>query len=389
MFDKQARRVIEAPTENSKILLKGATGCGKSTILLERYKYMVENLHIPSEKILILLLNRGQSLHWREKTMLEASGSIWRTSYYGFIQGEIKTYYPLLLKNCQGIMNKAIRPVFLTFESAQYLVAKAIEGRREKSGVFAEVTSYTDKIAIDLTSNLVKAATSDIPYEQIGDRLFNALENKESNKKLVFAEADRVIEAYRKKCIELGIFDFGMAVDLYNNCILPDEVYKNQLSKRVEHLLVDNVEECVPTEVDFIETMLPKVKTCLLGYNHEGGYGQAFGSNHLYMKQRLEGLCTVIDLEQSHTCNNTLTEFSEMLFDNIENSNNQKTQGTIKILRIPPVDLRSEMLERISDKVVSLIEVEGYQPSDIVILSTYADPVTEFVIARNLEKQGR
>jgi len=50
--------------------------------------------------------------------------------------------------------------------------------------------------------------------------------------------------------MELGIFDFGMAVELYNKCLLPDETYQNQLFRRIEHLIVDNIEECVPSEVD-------------------------------------------------------------------------------------------------------------------------------------------
>ena len=72
---------------------------------------MVSELKIPSEKILILLLNRTQSLEWRTKTVLEHSGAILRTSYYGFIQEEIKTYYPLLLKNCHEIKNKNVETV--------------------------------------------------------------------------------------------------------------------------------------------------------------------------------------------------------------------------------------------------------------------------------------
>jgi len=95
IFDDEARKVIEMPSHDSKIILKGPTGSGKSTILLERYKYMVDKLKIPSEKILILLLNRTQSLEWRTKTVLEGSGAVLRTSYYGFIQNEIKTFFQL------------------------------------------------------------------------------------------------------------------------------------------------------------------------------------------------------------------------------------------------------------------------------------------------------
>lgn len=375
-------------SQNSKFILKGPTGSGKSTILLERYRYMVDKLKIPSEKILILLLNRTQSLEWRTKTVLEGSGAVLRTSYYGFIQSEIKTYYPIIANKCSEIVNKDIKPVFLTFEAAQFLVATVIEWRRQNQGAFAGVTSYTDRLAIDITGNLVKAAISDIPYNKIGDRLYNALENKDDLRKQIFKEADDIVAAYRKKCLELGIFDFGMAVDLYNNYLLTDKFYRDNLSSRIEHLIVDNIEECVPTQVDFINFLLPNLKTCLLAYNHEGGYGEAFGSNHKYVKSVLIDKIDKIEMNKSYTCQDYMAEFSDMLYDNIENMKNNKCNPEPYIERVPPFELRSEMLENIAERIVHLISKDGYNPSDIVVISSYADPVTEFVIARILERYG-
>lgn len=376
------------PSHNSKYILRGPTGSGKSTILLERYRYMVDELKVPSEKILILLLNRTQSLEWRTKTVLEGSGAVLRTSYYGFIQSEIKTYYPIIANKCKEIVNKDIKPVFLTFEAAQFLVATVIEWRRQHEGAFAGVTSYTDRLAIDLTGNLVKAAISDIPYNKIGDRLYNALENKDDLRKQIYREADDILAAYRKKCLELGIFDFGMAVDLYNNYLLKDKLYRDKLSLRIEHLIVDNIEECVPTEADFIDFLVPNLKTCLLAYNHEGGFGEAFGSNHKYVKSVLLDKMDKIERGKSYTCQDFMVEFSDMLFDNIENLKSNKCNVGPHIERIAPFELRSEMLENVAERIVHLISKEGYNPSDIVVISSYADPVTEFVIARILERHG-
>lgn len=382
-----AENIIAAPL-NKKLILKGPTGSGKSTILLERYKYMVDKLLIPSERILILLLNRTQSLEWRTRTLLEGSGAVLRTSYYGFIQGEIKTYYPIIIKNCSEIVNKNVKPIFLTFEAAQFLVSIVLEWRRQNKGVFSGVTSFTDRLAIDMTSNLVKAAISDIPYNEIGNRLYSALEKKDDVKKQVYSEADDIIKDYRKRCMELGIFDFGMAVELYNNCLLTDSTYRDQLFGRIDHLIVDNIEECVPTEVDFINFMIPGLKTCLLGYNHEGGYGEAFGSNHEYVRHQLLGKIDTIELNKSFTCKDFMYEFSDMLFENIENAAAHKYKERPEIERVPSFELRSEMLEKAGEKILNLIEDEGYSPSDIVVISNYADPVSEFVIARSLERYG-
>ncbi|NMB33230.1 MAG: hypothetical protein GX992_03180 [Clostridium sp.] len=349
---------------------------------------MVDELMIPSEKILILLLNRTQSLEWRTQTVLAGSGAILRTSYYGFIQGEIKTYYPIILRNCNEIIKKNIKPIFLTFEAAQFLVSMVLEWRRQNKGAFFGVASLSDRLAIDMTSNLVRAAISDIPHSQIGGRLYSSLENKEEASKDIFKDADDILDAYRKRCMELGIFDFGMSVELYNRYLVTDNVYRRQLLNRVEHLIVDNIEECVPTEVDFIKAMLPNLKTCLLAYNPEGGYGEAFGSNHEYTKQQLLGELDSIKISGSFTCKDYIYEFSDMLFDAIDGRITGKYGARPQIERTAPFELRSDMLEKAGERVLSLIENEGYHPSDIVVISNYADPVSEFVIARCLEEQG-
>ncbi len=395
IFDKGVMDVVvNAPIKESKIILKGPTGSGKSTILLERYKHMVEKLGVPSEKILILLLNRAQSLNWRSKTVLSSSGAIWRTSYYGFIQAELKTYYPIILKHCNQIKNRRLRPIFLTFESAQFLVSKVIKQKREKLGMFSGVVSYNDRIAIDLTSNIVKAATSDIPFDEIGKRLYNSLELKDENKKAIYDEADSVLVDYRKRCFELGVFDFGMAVDLYNNYLLRDETYKKKLFDRVQHVIVDNIEECVPTEIDFIEFLRPNVTSLLLSYNNEGGYGEVFGSNHEYVKQKILNGYKIINTQKTLTSKDYMTEFSDMLYGSIiENYSNKdinfkSLENEKKIERNSPSELRSDMLDRVGGRICKLILEEGYKPSDITVISTYADPVTEFVLDRILENKG-
>lgn len=380
-------KIKKAPSDDSKILLKGPTGSGKSTLLLERYNYLIEEEKVPSEKILILLLNRSQSLEWRTKTLLNLSGNIWRTSFYGFVQGEINLFYPILLKNCKAIKRKNVHPVFLTFELAQFLLSKVIEHKRKADGLFTGVTSYTDRISIVLAANLVKAATSDIPYSEIGERLYNSLEIKDEIKKQAFNEADQIISAYRKKCLELGVFDFGMSVDLYNNYLLKDNHYKEILFSRVQHLIVDNIEECVPVEIDFINLLLPNLKTCMLSYNDEGGYGEMFGSNHQYVKEKIAGKLDTVNLKGSKTCNDYMFEFSDMLFDNIKDGKKLRYKNQVSIERNASFELRSDMLDGVAQRVLDLIN-EGYKPSDIAIISTNADSVSEFVIARKLEKYG-
>jgi superfamily I DNA/RNA helicase len=385
MFKVELFNLIE---KNKKLILKGSTGTGKSTILFERYKYMVENLKIPSNNILILLLNRSQSLEWRKKTVLNKSAMIWRTSYYGFIQSEINNYYSLILKNCNLIDKKRIKPIFLTFESAQYIVSKVIEKRREREGLFSGVTSFSDRISIDLTANLVKAAISDINFDNIGNRLFSSLEKKDDEKKQIFRDSDNIIRAYRKKCLSIGVLDFGIAVELFNNCLLADKNYRSSLKKRIKHVIVDNIEECVPTEIDFLNTLLPNLDSCLVAYNNEGGYGSVFGGNRIYMEEKFLSKFKIANMEKNHIAGNNFERLADDLYDAVVNEKYKKNSNIKSLERIKPYELRSEMLENVGQKIIDLIDSKKYEPSDITVISTYADPVTEYVIERVISKHG-
>jgi hypothetical protein len=128
-----------------------------------------------------------------------------------------------------------------------------------------------------------------------------------------------------------------------------------------------------------------------MAYNHECGYGQVFGANHKYTAEKLISKCNVINMENSsYTSSNNLYEFSEMIFDNISTIGIAKSANKvsdINIEREPETELRSVMLENIGIKACDLIK-KGYKPSDITLISTFADPVTEYVIGRILENNG-
>lgn len=389
-FNKTAKNIIEDGSATSKLIVKGPAGCGKSSILRERYRFMVEQLHVPSRKILVLLRNGAQLRGWRNLASLSCSSSVWITSYYGFIQGEIKDYYPIILNHCNEIVNKTVKPVFLTFEAAQFLVSKVIEAQCAGKDAFCGATAYDARIAAELTASVTRAASSCNPYHESGSRLYRSLELKDEVKSQIFKDGDGILNAYRKKCMELGIFDFGMAVELYNNCLLKDRCYKGHLLNRISHLFVDNIEGCVPTETDFIELLLPDLASCLLSYSHEGTCGGMLEGNHAYVGQRLLERCKVVELKKTHTCSGFMNDFSGMLFDTIESHKEVKFAAKDKdwVESIPDIALRSEMLEKAGGKICELITGCRYRPSDIIVISTYADPVTEYIIGNILEKQG-
>lgn len=372
-----------------KKIICGATGVGKTTRLINTYKELVES-GVRSEEILVLLMNRSQSLSWREKSTFNVSGRIVRTSFFGFVQNEITTFYPIILKNVPEIKSKTVKPVFLTFESSQYLLSMLIESRRNSSDAFYAISDRDSKIAVDISSDFVKAVAASLSYKDIGSRLYSALEIQTDEKKTVFSEVDRVIEDYRKRCLECGVMDFAMAVDFYNTVLLKDEDYIKSLKKRFKYLIVDNLEEAVPMQADFVSMFLDIVDGALISYNKDGGYGSIFGGNKAYVENVVLKKCNVEEMKNMpYTCKKEMVEFSEMLFEGLTYKDNKVKLNAdgVSFIRVPETVLRSDMLEQVSDMVVKLLS-DGYSPKDIALVSTFADVVTEYVLESKLKKNS-
>jgi len=373
-----------------KSILCSGTGTGKTTKLINEYKRLIEEEGIRSEEILVLLMNRNQSLSWREKSILNISGRIIRTSFFGFVQEEVTTFYPLILKEVSEIKTKSVKPVFLTFESSQYLLSMLIENRRNLSEAFSGISDRDSKIAIDISSDFVKAAAASLSYKDIGGRLYSALEIQNEDKKNIFLEVDRIIESYRKRCLECGVMDFAMAIDFYNSILLKNEEYINSLKKRFKYLIVDNLEEAVPMQTDFISMFLDIVDGALISYNKDGGYGSIFGGNKSYVEEKILKKCEIYDMdEKPFTCKKEMVEFSSMLFDGIMNKDEKVKliPDGVNIIRMPENVLRSDMLEEVSSSVIDLLN-KGYKPGDIALVSTFADVVTEYVLESKLQKHN-
>ena len=49
--------------------------------------------------------------------------------------------------------------------------------------------------------------------------------------------------------------DFAIALDLYTNILLTDSTYLQILKSKIKYILVDNLEEAVPAQIDFLKKM--------------------------------------------------------------------------------------------------------------------------------------
>lgn len=364
-----------------RALIVGPVGSGKTTFLKQRYlDYIKEGWD--SSNILILVMNRSQSFIWRSEVDKKVPGGIVRTSFFGFVQQQLRKYWPLILELYPEIDEKTLEPTFLSFEASQYLMGECVDNRRREMNFFMDASIPSDRIAIELTATLSRAALAGIPYTQIGSRLKqgNRLDNLID--KGIYDEMDMVLREYVSICLEKGCLDYGLATILYCEGLLRDDDYVEALRGEYPILLVDNLEEMAPVAVNLVQILLGGVKGALLCFCTDGGYSRFYGADPVYALSKIEPHCTKVELFYSYTCSREMAKFADRFATSIINAGDHDDL----IPRVPDgldiewdidVPLRSQMIDELKRRVWFLIENKGILPEDIAIIAPFIDTVLE------------
>lgn len=375
--------IAEAPDKGIRYMIKGAAGAGKTALLQERCLYLAQKPETAGPSVLVLLADNAQLGCWNSALSEKISGKIRCCTFSAFIREELTVYYPLATAGCDEIVQKDIRPVFLPAEASLHLISKVIQARREKDGLFAALTYSNERIASILANNLKSAALEGIDAGEIGSRLYHALDRKDAEKERILKDMDEIGLAYRKRCLELGVLDSGMAVEIYRKYLLQDNDYRQSLFKRYRHLIIDDFQETSYAMLELTDLFLGGCGTAFLAYDPEFGSAELLRGNGKLIESRIQKACQVVELEKAGR-----SAFAQALYSAVIHGEVKDTDCRSPIERFPAVELRSEMLEQLAYKVCSLVKEDGYKPSDIVILSTYADIVSDLVIRNILSENG-
>lgn len=372
-------------------VLRGPSGPEKTALLLQRCRYLLENA-AAGEGMLILVPNRRRLLEWDRELRHVYSVEPRLCTFRGFVRQELEVFYPLAAKR-GGLSRTVVRPVFMDRNAAVNLIAKVVQSRREKDGSFASLSSTSEKIASDILGSLEAAAMAGIPYDQAFERLYSSLEIKNEDRRKIYRDAGEIARAYRNKCLALGVLDTAASIELYCGSLLKDESYRALLKKNIRYLAADDLQDWDEAQLAAAELLLPGLKGFVFGFDAEAACGPAdrLRRNRL-IEGRLLARCDAAEIGATYEA--VAEDFSGRLYDAIISGKTAREgkgpaeERHLVVERHPAVELRSEMLGLLGERVCELIEAEGVRPSDIAILSTYADIVTELVLAGILQGRG-
>lgn len=333
--------------------------------ILQNYIQIIKDNNFKSNDILIFTDNSVASLNYIRQIDINISEELKIRTYSQFVREEVTTYWPIILSSCKNIIKKDLVPTFISTNLKTYIFEKKIEEMRNKNSYFEDVTGTNRAIASNIMNNLDHAIYNEIDYKNIGEKVYNSKANKDNINNKSYIQMNEIIEEYMDEMISNSIIDNTISVYLYNNYLLKDKIYKDQLAKRYNYLFVDDLQNISASQVSLIEFFEEKEKQIYL-YLDNSKYFSSFIKN---------------DLKYIH--NKLLIQ--EENYSNI---------GIFDLINMPAKieldqsnQLYGEMIDNIALKIEKLVE-QGVSKKDIVIINPINTPVLDYEISNKLSSKN-
>lgn len=335
----------------------------------DRFLSFVDKELFKTSSVLFLVPNNSVRALYVDLIDLNFSEEINILTYNSFVIKELIKFWPLVVKYISDISFR-VKPTFISSSLSDYILNEIVNDKRIKEDFFSDITASNRNIAKGISFNINKGCQSLIDLRDIGNRIYYSKKNQDKVDRYSYTQMQDVIDEYLDLLLKNSAIDNSIAIYLYNEFLLEDDAYLTSLKKRFKYLIVDSLESCSASAVDFIDVLIGSVKESYMYINYTRDFASFNNVDMKYIKDKLFNKCDVIQQGKVNDANL---------------SNLIKLNKDIELFQSS--QLYSQMLVEVSDKVVNLIK-EGYNPSDIAIISPMIDTINMNEIKNILEKNN-
>ncbi|WP_407641908.1 recombinase family protein [Calothrix rhizosoleniae] len=386
----------------------GSSRSGKTTRLVEQFAMWMEaenpilpalytkknkhnsGIHIPNNLhinqtlsgFLVLAANNENRRQLSDKIMTSTHGKypVRCQTPLGFFQDEVILFWPLLINLLQL---KAQFPVRLRPETEQELATKLWREqldeetlRRAGMGEYRLVRRILDLLQL--------AASAGVMSEDITTILTSALLPEINSTNLEPEFLGSLLLDWRNWCLEQGFLTYGIVTELYSQYLVTNTQYQQQLYKRYQGILADDVQDYPAVARHLFELLLESGAVGGFSYNPDGIVRWGLGADPNYM----EGLAVRCQGE-------TLTGFSRSsLADMLAAPMVELVTEPMTLVQLPQtVQLiqttsRAQLLRQTAETIAQAIHRGQVQPQEVAIIAPGLDAIARYTLVEILNKQG-
>ncbi|SFU39508.1 DNA helicase-2 / ATP-dependent DNA helicase PcrA [Clostridium sp. DSM 8431] len=337
-LDSYQMKAVKALDKN--ILVVAAPGSGKTTVIVNRIKYLVDDLKVKNGNIIVLTFTKSAALNMKYRYEKAFKKEV--SPFFGTFHG---LFYKILSR--EGFKIEIIQG---------YTVQKIIEGVLKK---------YSD----DVSEDKVKEAINNISLFKTSRQSFN--EFTPSFSKDIFKECYEQYTAYKN---ENGLWDFDdlaiKTLELFNENERLREGYKGLF----KYILVDEFQDCDELQIDFLRLMNQSSENYLFAVGDEDQCIYSFrGSKPEYMVifDKIYECGKKYYLSKNYRSNKNIIEASKKVIsynksrNNKEIFSNKETDGVIDCVACQDENAQGEEIVK---RIKALEESGKYNYKDNIVL---------------------
>jgi len=379
---------LAQPFDHS-IFLHGPAGCGKTTVGVQRVLQWI-NAGIPAEEILVLVPQRSLAIPYYEALRspeLPPGGVTDILTLGGLGQRMISLFWPIVAEEA-GFQNPDQAPSFLTLETAQYIMNRIVQPFIDED-FFLSVSLDPNRLLSQIIDNLNKAASIGINHQHVGELLSAAWIGDQADQVRIYETAQRCANQFREYCYQENLLDFSLQLELFTRHLWQTSYCHEYLQRQYRYLVYDNLEEDVPVVHDVMLEWLPDFEGALCISDDHAGYRLFLGAD-ARSSYRLKDACqTILSFSHSFVTSPILEEFASVLDASIHQPQKETLSEELhQAFNIEPTRFHPEMIQKVTKKICQLIENNGAQPDEIVVLSPFLSDSLRFALNRELSQAG-
>lgn len=386
----------------NKLYLSGAFGAGKTTLAIDRIRWLLSRERVRGDDILVIVPQRTladpyyQALYVGE---LPSGPPVRVTTFASLAQQSVELYWPLLATTA-GFAEPGREPNFLNLETSQFhmapLVDAAIAGDE-----FGALRIDPNRVVSQVLDNLNKAALLGLGIDAIYRRLELAIPSGEQHMARINAlrAAERISHAFRALCYRETLLDFSLQILLFNEQVLLNPWSRTHLFRSHRHLIMDNAEEDTPSAQRLMLEWLPWLDSALIIVDEDAGYRTFLGADPEGTIDLAAACGERYRLAASHVMPPPMAALSTQVTRAVhgwkapaedgQDASRSRKHAPAETLVIPePFRFYPQMIQWTADAIRRLVVQDGVPASEIAVMSPFVSDALRFSLQTALEARG-
>ena len=344
---------IAAKHVNGPMLVLAGPGSGKTHLLVERIRMMIEDENIMPEHILVITFSK------------KAAGQM-QARFYRRVEGK---NYPVTFGTFHAVFYKILREYdpdiqnLITEEQQERFVRSAIKNC-DLTG-----TSLCEDYDTDFIIGLIGA------YKNFGKERFAGYG---PGKEMTMSELDglgRICDEYTALCRAEGVIDFDDMIMQCREILYKHESVLRKWKDRYRYILVDEFQDINDGQYDVLRLLAGDNKNVFAVGDDDQSIYAFRGARPELMKKFIHQYtgCRRVTLTMNYRCcENVIGAADAVIRHNIERLERpmqrhiqSKAGGTVMLINSENTDVQAVY---VCDMIEELISKEGYDPGDIAVL---------------------